>query len=317
MPQSVGAALQSQSQKKNKFEPQQLTLEILPAITMVGALNDGSQNGTVPAQNKELSEEKIKNLRGVLKMLGITAARAHFKPRGKLEKPITGRGRLSIMIGQASRDFWVLDHKSEMMTDQQGMDQPWKGITVFFHEVENSKADLSQYWNSSASSPRSPLPMQGQEPVKKPVIFETQDGLAEVYLTNDQRRLFKAGLKTWQRQEENFGVFLLQLRNNGKEPDPKCFDQAEKAEWRQGIRNAEIHILTPQEAKEILRIKVIPVPLRMVRTSTSTALSELLAKSWLVAPWHMNPQQGEFRTDTPTILSVAFNLTVAITASLG
>ena len=52
VPQSARAALQNQSQKKSKFEPQQLPLERLPAITMVGALDNGSQNGTASVQNK-------------------------------------------------------------------------------------------------------------------------------------------------------------------------------------------------------------------------------------------------------------------------
>ena len=137
VPQSVRTALQNQSRKRGKFEPQQLLLERLPAITMVGSLEDGSQNGTTPTQNKRLGEDKIKEL------------------------------------------------------------------------------------------------------------------------------------------------------------DPKYFDQTKKVEWRQWIRNAGIRILTPQEAKKIPRIKVFPVPLRIVRTNESTALSEL-AKSRLVASGHTDPQLGEF-----------------------
>ena len=99
-------------------------------------------------------------------------------------------------------------------------------------------------------------------------------------------------------------VMLLKLKQNGKELDPKYFDEKEKAEfqasdakeWQQWIRNRVVRRLTKAEEAKIPRRQIFRGPLRMVRVNKQT----LIAKSRLVVPGHRDPGLGHFRSDSPT-----------------
>jgi hypothetical protein len=80
-------------------------------------------------------------------------------------------------------------------------------------------------------------------------------------------------------------------------------------------------VLTTAEAEKIPRRKIFSLPLRMVRTNKAKVIdgiiAELIAKSRLVVPGHVDPELGDFRTDAPTTQPTAIALASTIAASMG
>ena len=245
-------------------------LEQLPALTMVCALD--RKNGE-PA-NRWLSKPELAQLRGILKLPSITAARAHTEPRRKLEKPLKNRNRLTIMVGQDPSDIWMLDHKAGEMPEARRCEEKWKGVTVFY--------------NDSSTEAR------------KPTYVETPEGVLEVHWTRSQRREFQAHLKKWHKKERTGGVFLLKMRASGKELDPKAFDQQEAKRCPHSVPYGgedgakKQDLCSSRRATELsgLSGSRMAAPLRMVRTNRSEALDKLLSKSRMVAPGHLDPHLG-------------------------
>ena len=115
-------------------------------------------------------------------------------------------------------------------------------------------------------------------------------------------------------------VMVLKLKQNGKELDPKYFDEKEKAEfqasdakeWQQWIRNRVVKRLSKAEEAKIPRHQIFRAPLRMVRVNKQTKLlAPLIAKSRLVVPGHRDPGLGHFRSDSPTATLQAVRISKA------
>lgn len=121
-------------------------------------------------------------------------------------------------------------------------------------------------------------------------------------------------------------VFLLRMKANGKELDPKWFNEEEaesfrrsdQAEWQSWIDNGVVEPVAAEEAHKIPKDCVFKIPLRYVRVNKNkemNALSKVMAKSRLVVPGHADPHLGDYRTDAPTVNPVAVRLlkTLAVT----
>ena len=90
--------------------------------------------------NAWMNREEIRQLRRILGIPGITAARIHKSPRKRLEKmPLNKKGkslsrsRLSILIGHDAEDVYVLDEDPTEASISGTKKMPffWKGMTVF------------------------------------------------------------------------------------------------------------------------------------------------------------------------------------------
>ena len=94
-------------------------------------------------------------------------------------------------------------------------------------------------------------------------------------------------------------ALILKLKSSGKELDPRLFDkdeaaafaESDKNEWGSWIKNKVIERISPDVARQVDR---------MVRTNKSKEAMKLIAKSRLVVPGHLDPQLGDYRTDSPT-----------------
>lgn len=97
-------------------------------------------------------------------------------------------------------------------------------------------------------------------------------------------------------------VFLLRLKANGKELDPKFFDEKEKASFEESDR-AEWQSWVDNELVQLVP-RARHVTCRGTSFSGAAALAKGLtkhiAKSRVVIPGHLDPGLGEFRTDSPT-----------------
>ena len=104
-------------------------------------------------------------------------------------------------------------------------------------------------------------------------------------------------------------ALILKLKSSGKELDPRLFDkdeaaafaESDKNEWGSWIQNKVIERINPDVARQVDRSLVFRAPLRMVRTNKSKEAMKLIAKSRLVVPGHLDPQLGDYRTDSPTV----------------
>ena len=121
-------------------------------------------------------------------------------------------------------------------------------------------------------------------------------------------------------------VMLLKLKQNGKELDPRWFNEQEKKafdlsdakEWEQWLNNEVVQKVLPAELKKVPRHQVFKAPLRMVRTNKAAAATlPLVAKSRLVARGHRDPDLGGFRTDAPTVGATATKIAKTIAQARG
>ena len=110
-----------------------------------------------------------------------------------------------------------------------------------------------------------------------------------------------------------------------KELDRKVFDQKEKqvfdeadaAEWNPWLASGAVAIVPENEENKIARELIFTAPMRFVRTNKSKQPEELIAKSQLIIPGHMDPQLGLYRTDAPTTSGLAVMVVASLAAGRG
>ena len=113
------------------------------------------------------------------------------------------------------------------------------------------------------------------------------------------------------------------MKANGKELDPRFFDETERRafdksdqkEWQAWLDNHVIEQLGPDAARKVPQARIFKVPARVVRTNKAAAgCKDLLAKSRLVLPGHMDPDvlQGGLRTDSSTIAMTAVRMAMSV-----
>lgn len=152
------------------------------------------------------------------------------------------------------------------------------------------------------------------------VYVDTLDGLCELRLTEDEMGDVRAENDEWSRL---WRVYELVLKKSAKELGPrrfhplgrKTFDESDRAEWAQWIKN-KVTLLVPTELDDnIDNINIIIVPMRYVRTNRGEG-GALVAKSRLTIAGHTDPSIGLYRTDAPTTSHLAVLLTAAIAVSM-
>ncbi len=259
--------------------------------------------------NSWLNRSELRSLRRLLQ-LPVKAARVHYAPRKRLQRPPNDqpRKRLSVLLGRDPGLALLVQEEPEDLKKNPKRRAPflWRGLTLFVD-----------------SSPSSSV--------------KTDDPLEEVYVEKDGKTygvpwdpqkadLWYDFVKEEKLKSSIYELFLLRMKENGKELDPRHFDekeseafrQADVKEWESWVKNGVMKLIPPSEAKKIPSEKIFKIPLRWVRVNKNKDidfLSRLVAKSRLVVPGHADPGLGDFRTDAPTTnpISVRLIKVVAIT----
>eukprot|EP00435_Cladocopium_sp_Y103_P057834 s201_g20.t1 len=262
------------------------------ATTVYGSL----QNEWVSRYEVEL----LKQLTG----LPVTAARIHRTPRKRFQKPpkMVSRSRLSILIGKDPANTFIVNETAEdvKLNPRRRASFLWKGMTIFYKTAEPGETE--------------------------PVYIQLPDGLYRADMTAQNAQEFEALWTEEVRDLLTTEALLLKMKQGGKELDPSFFDQKEKAafdaadvkEWSEWIKNGVIERVSPSEAARIPKASIFRAPLRMLRVNKqANQLLPLVAKSRLIVPGHLDPQLGEFRTDSPTCPQASVRAAKSVAASRG
>ena len=120
--------------------------------------------------------------------------------------------------------------------------------------------------------------------------------------------------KLWQAfvaREEEMKIaseaLLLKMKANGKELDPRYFDEKEKsafqksdqAEWQSWVDNQVLKRLSAKEAAQVPKHMVFKAPLRMVRVNKAKPGEQMKPKSRLVVPGILIPSWGVIEQSVP------------------
>ena len=271
--------------------------EILEAL----ALETGKELQHVERKNEWIKGEEVQKLAELLD-LPITAIRLHKQPRKKMQSPgnKTGRGRITVMILKKAGEAIVYhENADEVKRKPRGsMPMKWRGMTLFVKEKIKKAKDCLAY-------------IQVDDTIYK---MKVPDG--EVW-------------ESFVRRENDLEIgaqaLLLKLKASGKELDPKHFDSREQEEfqksdikeWQSWVDNEVLERLTPQEAARIPKEQVFRAPLRMLRVNKGKNATDLQAKSRLIIPGHLDPELGDYRTDSPTTMPVAVRLLKTLIVTRG
>ena len=254
-------------------------------------------------QNEWVSRYEVEILKQ-LTGLPVTAARIHRTPRKRFQKPpkMVSRSRLSILIGKDPANTFIVneDEADVKQNPRRRASFLWKGMTIFYKTAKEDE--------------------------KEPIYIQLPDGLYRADMTAQDAQDFEALWTEEVRDLLTTEALLLKMKQGGKELDPSYFDKKEKAafdaadvkEWSEWIKNGVIERVSPAEAARIPKASIFRAPLRMLRVNKQTnQLLPLVAKSRLIVPGHLDPQLGEFRTDSPTCPQAAVRAAKSVAAARG
>ena len=250
--------------------------------------------------NQWLGRQELKALRRLLQ-LPVKAARVHYAPRKRMQRPPNERprSRLSVLIGEDPSMAVVVQETASELVQNPRRRAPflWRGMTLFIEDEEEQK-----------------------ETEKLRRVYVEKDGrMFSMPWDPEKEDVWYQFLHDEHQKRLAFEVFLLRMKENGKELDPKFFDkdeaeafkEADIKEWDSWIQNGVVKELTSEEASKVSKHKVFRIPLRWVRTNKNKDvdhLARLQAKSRLVVPGHADPGLGDFRTDSPTTNPVSVRM---------
>ena len=254
-------------------------------------------------QNEWVSRYEVEILKQ-LTGLPVTAARIHRTPRKRFQKrpKMVSRSRLSILIGKDPANTFIVneDEADVKQNPRRRASFLWKGMTIFYKTAKEDE--------------------------KEPIYIQLPDGLYRADMTAQDAQDFEALWTEEVRDLLTTEALLLKMKQGGKELDPSYFDKKEKAafdaadvkEWSEWIKNGVIERVSPAEAARIPKASIFRAPLRMLRVNKQTnQLLPLVAKSRLIVPGHLDPQLGEFRTDSPTCPQAAVRAAKSVAAARG
>ncbi len=256
--------------------------------------------------NSWMSRSELRSLRRLLQ-LPVKAARIHFAPRKRLQRPPNEqpRKRISVLLGEEPNMALLVQEEAEDMRKNPRRKAPflWRGMTIFVDAQEKKgEESLSEVYVQKEGKTFATT----WDPKKADLWY--------IFLAREkQRRLV-------------YEVFLRRMKQNGKELDPKFFDkdeeqafkQADQKEWQSWVDNGVMRLLTKEEASRVPSNKVFRISLRWVRVNKNKEvdfLSRLVAKSRLVVPGHADPGLGDFRSDAPTTNPIAVRLVKVLATS--
>ena len=259
-----------------------------------------SVSGRRARANAWLKKSEVRKLSQLLD-LPIVSARSHMTPRKRFAKPPKGkkRGRVTVMLGEEVGQATVCYETSEEVRQRPNRKSPyeWKGLTLFVREEISKKGGTA--------------------------TVEMPDGVyeAQVEDMNEWKQLVDEELE----RQAFFEAFILQNKMNGKELDPRFFDQEEREkfkqsdlkEWKSWLQNKVIKRLSPEEASKVDKKNVFPAPVRIVRVNKGAMQGTFLPKSRIVIPGHLDPHLGSFRSDAPTVPWVTVQLAKMVGVNKG
>ena len=231
--------------------------------------------------------------------LPITSIRYHTAPRKKLQKPPkrNGRRRITLIFGEETGTAMICQEEPWEVEARPNRKAPhsWRGATFFVREEE-------------------------QKVVTKAgkVYVELPSGVYGVQVEDFEEwmrlRREEEDRQAWQE------AFVLVNKQNGKELDPKFFDQAERKafeeadgkEWKSWVENKVVRRLTEEELRTLDPKEVFKAPTRMIRVNKGMLSNSFVPKSRLVIPGHRDPHLGSFRSDAPTTSWTCVQLTKII-----
>eukprot|EP00434_Breviolum_minutum_P025436 symbB.v1.2.022474.t1/scaffold1996.1/size93170/9 len=249
--------------------------------------------------NEWASRAEVKKLASLLD-LPIVNARYHIEPRKRFQKPPSGSygGRITVMLQEQAGTGMICQETAEDMRlrPRRRSAAEWKGMTLFLRK---------------------------EKPMQKSTYVEMPDGVYEVMVTN-----YEDWKKLWISEDGNQAfceAYLLLNKANGKELDPKHFDQGEKEkfeeadrkEWMSWIENKVVRRLSPEEIQKVDKRLIFKAPARIVRVNKGALDGILRAKSRMVIPGHLDPHLGEYKSDAPTTAWVAVQMAKCIATNRG
>ena len=266
------------------------------SYTMVATIQKGGRKRA----NQWASKNEVRKLRTLLD-LPIASARFHFGARKRFQRPVNQKGmaRVTVMMGEEEGMALVSQESKEEVKKRPGRKTPylWKGVTLFLHQEDTKPPAKAQ-----------------------PVVVELPDGLYEVMVTDAEEwnSLAKGEIEN----QAFFEALLLQMKTNGKELDPRFFNQEERKgfeesdrkEWESWVKNQVIRRLSPDEVKEVNKKNIFKAPARVVRVNKGAMHGLFQPKSRMVIPGHLDPHLGQFRSDAPTSMWVCVQLAKAVCA---
>ncbi|CAE7368424.1 RE2, partial [Symbiodinium sp. KB8] len=271
-------------------------------------------NPEAPA-NEWLPRGQVRKLADLLDM-PLTAARFHRAPRKRLQNPGPRwrRHRVTVMLGQDPRQVMIAEETPDDVAKRPRHKCPhlWRGATFFYdkHRAHLRRGELKERQRQ----------LRGARSGEK-VFVASDQGVFQV--TVPSQEVMQAAFADVAESVLRTQAFILKMKANGKELDPKFFNETEKAafdksdrkEWQAWLDNHVIEQLSPAEAAKVPRERIFRVPARVVRTNKATAGStDLVAKSRIVLPGHLDPDilGGQLRTDSPTTTMTAVRMCMAI-----
>lgn len=280
-----------------QMSEEQLTKRFRPTFfsyTMLSAVEGGKKKRA----NQWASKAEVKKLSALLD-LPIASARFHFGARKRFQRPVKHHGvaRLTVMLGQEEGTAMVTQEEAHEVKQRPGRKAPflWRGMTLFLHQGNPDK-----------------------QPGTNEVFVEMPDGLYQV-LVSDKKEWEKLKKEEINRQAF-YEAFLLQMKSNGKELDPRFFSaeerqgfkESDKKEWQSWIKNQVIKRLSPEEARKVDPKNIFRAPARIVRVNKGAMQGLFQPKSRIVLPGHLDPHLGEYRSDAPTALWVSVQMAKAV-----
>ncbi|OLQ12139.1 Transposon Ty1-DR1 Gag-Pol polyprotein [Symbiodinium microadriaticum] len=265
--------------------------------------------------NEWLPRGQVRKLAELLDM-PLTAARLHRAPRKRLQNPGPRwrRHRVTVMIGEDPKQVMIAEEDPAQVSKRPRHKCPhlWRGVT-FFHDANLAhlrKGELKARERAASQA------ASGQK-----VFVASSSQVFQVTVASEE--VIRAASEDLAENVMKTQAFILKMKANGKELDPKffdgaeqkAFDKADQKEWQAWLDNKVIEQLDPVTASRVPRARVFRVPARVVRTNKATAGSkDLVAKSRIVLPGHVDPDVlgGELRTDSPTTTMTAVRMAMSV-----
>ena len=251
--------------------------------------------------NEWASRSEVKKLSTLLD-LPLVSVRYHHQPRKRFQKPYGDhpKARITILLSDEAGTALVTQESFEDVEKhpRKKCSHPWRGATLFLREEEGSKRE-------------------------KRVFVELPSGVYSVKVSDEH--LWQSMKEREESDRAYFEAFILQMKANGKELDPKhfneeervAFKEADRKEWQSWIKNKVVKRLSDEEARKVDRRLIFRAPARLVRVNKGAMEGVLKAKSRMVIPGHLDPHLGSYRADAPTTTWSAVQLAKNIASMRG
>ena len=243
-------------------------------------------HGTLQNEWVSRSKYEVELLRQLTGLPVYTAARIHRAPRKRFQRPgkMLGRARLSILMG---RDPANSKHVHRQRDQRGGTAKPEETLNLWMERDDDLLQDGSAATDGGGICAASPRAIRSAD-------AQGRDGTIQGAMCRGSSWQLAGRSPTAEAQaeRERVGPSILRWEGDSGVLQVRC----EGMGW---INNAVIRRVPKDEAVKVPRSCIFKAPLRMVRTNEqSNPVLPLIAKSRLVVPGHLDPQLGDFRTDS-------------------